>query len=97
MWWKQQGARELRALLMEAWDPIQVADVPEAADEYDGYMPQLARKLREGATPEDIAAYLDAVEVDMMGMDPLQRNTDVGERIVRWYANSIGDFAKPSY
>jgi hypothetical protein len=80
---------------METWDPIHVAGVPEAADEYDGYMLPLARKLREGATPDDVAAYLDAAEVEM-GFAAIPRNVDVGKRVVRWYANSTGSFANPS-
>jgi len=45
MWWKRKGQRELRALLMEEWDPIGVSGVAEAADEYDSYLLQLARRL----------------------------------------------------
>jgi hypothetical protein len=53
---------------MDAWDPIHVADVPEAAHEYDSQMLQLARKLREVTTPEDVAAHLDAVEGEMISV-----------------------------
>ena len=30
--------RAIRAALMQHWDPIGVADIPEAADEYDSYL-----------------------------------------------------------
>jgi len=30
--------RQIRRVLMEAWDPIGVSDIPEAADEYDSYI-----------------------------------------------------------
>jgi hypothetical protein len=33
MWWKRSGARELRQLFMDEWDPIHIRGVPEAADE----------------------------------------------------------------
>ena len=62
MWWKRSGARELRQLLIEEWDPIHVRGVPEAADEYDTYLGQIASLLREGATVEDVAAFLNDVE-----------------------------------
>jgi hypothetical protein len=62
MWWKRSGARELRQLLMEEWDPIHARGVPEAADEYDGYLHQIVSRLREGAKAEDVAAYLTNVE-----------------------------------
>lgn len=38
-WWRQTGERELRCILMTAWDPIGVGDAPEAWDEYDSYAP----------------------------------------------------------
>lgn len=94
-WWKERGEDELRALLMAAWDPIGVKDEPIAADEYDNYIPPLARKLREGASPEDVAGFLDATEVGM-GFEPIPRNAGVAEQIIRWYADSTGNFAKPS-
>ena len=55
---KRRGGAGVRRLLMEKWDPIGVAGVPEAADEYDTYVGQVGRRLREGATAEEIAAYL---------------------------------------
>jgi hypothetical protein len=50
MWWKRRGARELRRILMEEWDPISVRGIPEAADKYDGYLGPLASRLREGVS-----------------------------------------------
>jgi len=58
MWWKHSGAKELRQILMDEWDPIHVAGVPEAADEYDSYLGQIAERLRAGASGEGIAEYL---------------------------------------
>lgn len=36
-WWRRRGEPGLRALLTTLWDPIGVAGVPEAKDEYDSY------------------------------------------------------------
>ena len=94
-WWKERGEGELRVLLMTAWDPIGVKDEPLAADEYDSYIPPLARKLREGATPEAVAAFLDYAEFEM-GCGEIPRNVAVVDEIVRWYADSTGSFAEPS-
>jgi hypothetical protein len=47
MWWKRVGGRELRELLMRSWDPIGVSGWPDAADEYDSYMGDVATMLRE--------------------------------------------------
>ena len=94
-WWKERGEDELRALLMAAWDPIAVKDEPLAAGEYDAYMLQVARRLREGATADDVAAVLDAAEVQM-GYEETEGNAAVGEQVVRWYADSTRDFVDPS-
>jgi hypothetical protein len=95
-WWKERGEDELRALLMAAWDPIGVKHAPIAADEYNSYMLPLARKLREGASADDVAAFLDAVETEEMGFAARGGNAPIAAEILRWYADSTGYFAKPS-
>jgi hypothetical protein len=94
-WWRDRGEDELRALLMAAWDPIGVKDEPLAADEYDSYMLPLARKLREGASADDVATYLDRVGTGM-GYGETPRNATVADAIVRWYVDSTGRFAESS-
>ena len=68
LWWKRSGARELRRLLMDGWDPIGVRDIPEASDEYDSYLGPIASRLRKGATADELAAYLTEVEEVQMGL-----------------------------
>ena len=93
MWWKRSGARELRQLLMDEWDPIHVRGVPEAADEYDAYLGRIASRLREGATVDDVAAFLNDVEEVQMGLgdSPIarQRNQALAVRLHSWYEESI--------
>ena len=69
-WWTRRGERELRRILLEEWDPIEVGDVPEAHGEYDNYFDPLVRRLRDGASPADIADYLTRIEEDFMGLSP---------------------------
>jgi hypothetical protein len=89
MWWKRSGARELRQRLIEEWDPIHVRGVPEAADEYDTYLGQIASRLREGATAEDVAAFLNDVEEVQMGLGASaaarRRNQALAARLLSWY------------
>lgn len=89
MWWKRSGAHELRALLMEAWDPIGVAGIPEAADEYDSYIGPVARLLREDRRVGEIASYLHHVRTSVMGLDGSpemdERDREVATRLVAWY------------
>jgi len=89
-WWKSTGARELRSLLMKEWDPIGVAGVPEAYDEYDSYAGPLARRLREGANARDVAEYLAEVETERMGLPNTADQLDeVGVRVLAWYSAAM--------
>ena len=50
------------------WDPIGVADVPNARDEYNMYVPEVMSLLSKNAPVEQIATYLDNVAVKRMGL-----------------------------
>jgi hypothetical protein len=90
-WWKEHGERELRCILMSAWDPCGVGDYPGAWDEYDSYLPAVAHRLRDAAAPQEaeqsVAAYLDHVEQDFMGSGPnsSEKNRYLGETLVAWH------------
>ena len=43
--------RAVSEILLHDWDPCSVSDVPEAQDEYYGYLPQVFRLVQESATP----------------------------------------------
>jgi hypothetical protein len=91
-WWKDTGAREMRALLMERWDPIGVSGFPEAADEYDTYGGHVARMLREGTASGAIAAYLADIRANRIGLGSPQisRNeADVAARLIQWYDEAM--------
>jgi hypothetical protein len=60
--------RSIRRILMSQWDPIEVSDTPEAADEYDLYIGGVYELLERGASENNICAYLRDIEVDRMGM-----------------------------
>ena len=92
MWWKRSGARELRQILMNEWDPIGVAGIPEAADEYDSYLGQIAERLRRGESGDEIGDYLTWVEEEWMGLRPTSRERarELGARLVSWYHAATG-------
>lgn len=94
-WWKLTGARELRQILMDEWDPIHLRGVAEAADEYDGYLGPLAARLREGASPDVIADYLTEVEEDRMGLGESpaarERNQALAGRLRTWYDEATAE------
>lgn len=68
---REVRARDIRAaiqaILLKDWDPIGIQDVPEARDEYDGYVGGVYRLLANKASLEAIANHLVAVERDAMG------------------------------
>ena len=59
------GFEKVRAILHADWDPIGCG-VP--LDEYDSYMLQAAGRLWNGASVEEVADYLVAVETEHMGL-----------------------------
>ena len=67
------------------WDPIGVSGVPQARDEYHGYLPKAFGLLRNGASPEAIATYLGSVAVDRMGLPPRpEHDLEVATSLVAW-------------
>jgi hypothetical protein len=91
-WWRGGGERELQCILMTAWDPIGVSDAVEAWDEYNGYAPGVAHRLRDATDPdkaaEQVTEYLNHIEHDYMGNLTNERrkaNGYLAEALVAWY------------
>lgn len=94
-WWQGCGERELRSILMTAWDPIGVGDDPEAWDEYDEYAPQLAHVLRETTDPHEsasrVAQHLNDAErrMEMHTDESRMANARLANSLVAWYERSF--------
>ena len=58
----------VRAILLNDWDPIGVAGVREAADEYDSYAAAIARMIVAGASISELANHLVEIESGEMGL-----------------------------
>jgi hypothetical protein len=65
--WKRSTAH-IREILLKDWDPIGVAEIPEAQSEYDSYVGRLYSLLAAGPNPDAIAAHLERIETDAMGL-----------------------------
>jgi hypothetical protein len=93
MWWKRRGGAGVRRLLMEEWDPVGVAGIPEAVDEYDSYVGVVGQKLREGATADQIGAYLADISENHMGLGATaasrERDQAVARQLVTWYREEM--------
>ena len=49
------------------WDPIGIAWLPEARDEYKGYIPELFIRTKSGQISE-IIAYMEWMVIERMGL-----------------------------
>jgi hypothetical protein len=58
----------IKRLLWNEWDPCGVNGNDMLRDEYDSYAPQVFRLAREGASVDMIAACLDKIAVERMGL-----------------------------
>lgn len=58
--------RQIRRVLLERWDPIGVGEVPEAQDEYDGYIGGVHQLLVAGGSVDAIVDHLFGIERDRM-------------------------------
>jgi hypothetical protein len=76
------------------WDPIGVSGVPQARDEYYGYLPQIFGMLRCGSNEEDIAAFLGKVVTEQMGLSARPQNDrEVASVLVDWKESLDEKFA----
>ena len=60
--------KRVRAVLLNDCDPIGVAGIPQAADEYDTYAAPIARMIVAGNSISELANHLVEIEVDAMGL-----------------------------
>lgn len=58
----------IRAILLQEWDPIGVADAPEAHDEYNSYVPQIYALLIRREPASMIFDFLWWAETESMGL-----------------------------
>ena len=78
------------------WDPIGVAGIPQARDEYDSYLPQIFTMLLELKDEGKIAAYLTEIEEVHMGLalDP-KKASHVASILIDWHQNLQEKYATP--
>ena len=90
IWWSVRGESELRALMMSAWDPIGVQDEPAAAGEYDSYVPEVGRLLRDRRSVDEIARYLTDVRVELIGLPADEALDRAAAQAIRdWYESPM--------
>jgi hypothetical protein len=74
----------IHLILLQEWDPIGVAGVPEAQDEYDSYVGQIYTMLIRQEPRRKLFDYLWWVETEHMGLQGNRRHTEqVSERLMQ--------------
>ncbi|WP_233841718.1 hypothetical protein [Dyella sp. 2HG41-7] len=77
--------RRIDEILFYVWDPIGVARVPQARDEYENYVPQIFRRLKATTGGQDIAEYLHWLSTEHMGLEANQvHDAEVVKLLLRW-------------
>jgi hypothetical protein len=77
--------RQMRVILARDWDPIGVADVPGAFDEYFSYVRGAYDVAVETRSAEAVASHLIAIECDRMDLPRRSVSSvlPVGEKFVQ--------------
>jgi hypothetical protein len=68
----------IRQVLLHDWDPIGVADEPQAQDEYDSYVGAIYRLLASRASEQEIADHLGKIETEGMELPPREPSILLG-------------------
>jgi hypothetical protein len=56
---------KIRKILLHQWDPLQIGDNPNLADEYDEHIPQLNSLLSSSPDPKSVIDELKKIEVEL--------------------------------
>lgn len=82
--------QKIRAILLEEWDPIGVIEIPDARDEYDGYVPDIYAILISQKPINDVFDYLLWAEAEHMGLTVnRQRTQRISEQLFALTARPI--------
>jgi hypothetical protein len=91
-WWSETGQDELRALLVENWDPVR--EHADLRDEFEPHLLAIARELHEGGDVVDIKVHLARFRQETQGRDGRRwrrRDRRVAEKVVRWYREATSE------
>ena len=73
------------------WDPIGVSGVPQARDEYDGYVGPVFTLVHSGAVVSDISVHLQRIASERMGLPGRQERSDAAATVLIDWRNFLAD------
>jgi hypothetical protein len=77
--------RRVDEILYYIWDPIGVAAEPSTRDEYERYVAGLISLLETNADSKEIAAYLDDIAKNRMGLQTNDKHSlGVARLVLAW-------------
>jgi hypothetical protein len=77
--------RAVDEVLHYLWDPIGISSIPEARDEYHGYLPHVFGMVRGGSDGATIAAYLGEVVTNRMGLSANKtHDQNIAQVLLAW-------------
>ena len=77
--------RAVDEVLHYLWDPIGISSIPEARDEYHGYLPHVFGMVRSGADEAAIATYLGEVVTERMGLSAnTAHDQNIAQVLLAW-------------
>ncbi len=82
--------KRIDEILWTDWDPVGVSGVPEARDEYYGYLPTVFQLVLENASENKITEYLLWVETKRMGLSGNQQKCKQIAAMVLKERNELG-------
>lgn len=77
--------RRIDEVLHYVWDPVGVAHVPQARDEYESYVPQVFQRLKGTTDGKDVAEYLHWLSTEQIGVGANhEHDRKVVELLIGW-------------
>ena len=76
------------------WDPIGISSVPQARDEYHGYLPVIFGLVHQGTDAEAIAKHLSQITTERMGLaENYSHDLEVAQTLIEWRSAVSEKFA----
>jgi hypothetical protein len=72
----------VRHILFHGWDPLGVGDNPKLSDEYDRYVPEIARMVNQGTSISLIAERLGEIEMALSAKTTADKRMQVASSLV---------------
>ena len=82
---KSSLGQAVSEVLHYVWDPIEIAGLPQAGDEYETYVPGVLALLLSGASESEISRHLQRLTEERMGLSTVaERSDEAALTLIEW-------------